>query len=734
MTLKDTYSAPELFAALRQSGISNGDVVYFHLCLDRLGGFTGSDDRKEQWRLLLGTLLKAVGSDGTILVPTYTFSFCRQELYDVQTTPTKGGPWSTSADFLEFIRTQPGAKRSCDPIHSVCGLGRSAEQLLEGLAPTCFGVDSIHDRLHRVNGKICMLGVDLEEATFQHHVEEMVGVPFRFKKLFTGVIRENGICRKSGWLYNVHLLSEPGEPDGRRVAELARAMGIRRAVPIGRGEIVTVETGRFYNSLAKTLKDDPWFTATGPATDPIEIERQRVSGPSFAITLPLNASMSEMIEALWRLPRDIVSEGYDAALKSLGTQVPMTIHEYASGSESSTWIVPEKWTCHEAWLETLDGKRLFSYSDHPLHVVSYSIPFEGEVSRQELLEHLHVHPYLPNAIPFIFKYYERDWGLCCTRKLRDSLADERYRVRIRTSFSYGTLKVGEVVAPGKSDENIILCAHLCHPHMVNDDLSGVVVGIEVMKRLLKRADLRYTYRLLIVPETIGSIAYISHHKHLIPRMKGGLFLEMLGLANPAALQLSSMETTEVDQCFALALREHDPYSWTGKYREVIGNDERQFNSPGVRVPMLSLSRVLPSSARYWPYPEYHSDHDSPEITSLRHLEDSCDLTLGMIQTLEDNVTPINLFQGELFCSRYGIHVDAYQNPEGNRALFRILDLIDGTKAISQIATTCQVPFSAVKAVIDELLSHGVISVKERLKDHTIGSENQIHEPTRSAVA
>ncbi len=262
----------------------------------------------------------------------------------------------------------------------------------------------------------------------------------------------------------------------------------------------------------------------------------RILGPAenkLSIQLPENASMEELISALWRLPRDIVSDGYDIALRALSTQVPMTVHEYPTGTECWTWLVPEKWTCQEAWLETLDGRRLFSYADNPLHVVSYSLPVDREVSREELFEHLHVHPELPDAIPFVFKYYERDWGLCCSKKLKESLRDDRYRVVIRSDFSYGTLKVGEVIVPGKSSETFVLCAHLCHPAMVNDDLSGVVVGLKVMQELLKRRDLRYTYRFLILPETIGSVAYLSHHEELIPKMIGGLFLEMLGLKYPA---------------------------------------------------------------------------------------------------------------------------------------------------------------------------------------------------------
>ena len=296
----------------------------------------------------------------------------------------------------------------------------------------------------------------------------------------------------------------------------------------------------------------------GPAGDPVELESARTSGKGSRIRLSENASMEELISELWRLPRDIVSDGYDTALRALSTQVPMVVHEYPTGTECWTWLVPEKWTCQEAWLETLDGRRLFSYEDNPLHVVSYSLPVNREVSREELFAHLHVHPELPDAIPFVFKYYERDWGLCCSRRLKDSLRDDRYRVVIKSDFSYGTLKVGEVIVPGKSSETFILCAHLCHPAMVNDDLSGVVVGLKVMQELLKRRNLRYTYRFLILPETIGSVAYLSHQQELIPKMIGGLFLEMLGLENPHALQLSFAGDTEVDRCLSQALKESDP--------------------------------------------------------------------------------------------------------------------------------------------------------------------------------
>ena len=553
--VEEMFEESQLLEALRNVGIAPGDILFVQVSLDALGRPREYESDEETWAMLLRTLRESVGASGTILVPTYTFSFCRQEDFDVSATPTAGGPWSTSAGFLELVRRTPGAVRSRDPIHSVAGLGPRADELLRDVPNTCFGPGSVHERLLRAGAKICTIGVGLDEATFRHHVEEMVGVPFRFKKLFTGRIRENGVVRKTGWVYNVRLLAEEAWPDGSLLAARARDTGRCRVASVGGGEIAAISCRELFDLTESVLAEDRWSTARGPAGDPVALERVRVESRSIDVRLRPNASMAEMVDSLWQLPRDLISDGYDAALKALSDVLPIRVDEYVSGTECWSWIVPEKWTCREAYLETLDGRRLFSYADHPLHVVSYSLPFEGVVTRDELFRHLHVHSKLPDAIPFIFKYYERDWGLCCSQRQRDELRDERYRVVIRTDFSYGALKVGEVMIPGESDETFVLCTHLCHPGMFNDDMSGVAVAVDVARELLRRPKRRYTYLLLIVPETIGSVAYLSRHPDLIPKLKGGLFLEMLGLPYPHALQLSFAGDTSVDRCLAQALKE-----------------------------------------------------------------------------------------------------------------------------------------------------------------------------------
>ena len=695
------FRKSDLVQGLTASGLRAGDVLFVQISLPRIGPMDGANSTVEVCKETLATLLEVIGPGGTLFVPAFTFSFERREEFDPVNSPSLAGDWGESAEFAELVRRQAGAVRSVDPLYSVVGVGPMADQLLTNLPNTSFGRDSVFERLFKLNARLCLIGVDLRHSVLFDFIEESAQVPWRYKKLFTGKAFQSGMSQRQGWIASV---------TNKAVAEKSWAIRNRCAsdagdllgrAPIGAGEILSAEMAGLCTFLTSKLSDEArhW-----------PLNSHEISATSLQVRLPPAASMGEMISALWRLPRDIVSDGYDTALQALSTQVPIDIHEYPTGTECLTWLVPEKWTCCDARLETVDGRVLFSYRDNPLHCVSYSLPFDGIVTREELSQHLHTHPRLDDAIPFIFKYYEHDWGLCCSKNLKDTLIDEKYRVVIDSEFTFGTLKVGECIVHGKSDQTFVLCAHLCHPAMVNDDLSGVVVGIKVMQEMLKRPKPRYTYRFIILPETIGSVAYLSDHLQLVPKMAGGLFLEMLGLDNPHALQLSFDGQTEMDRCLSTVLTNSSPDAWIGTFRTVVGNDERQFNGPGLRVPMLSLSRVLRNRSNGWPYfPQYHSSHDTPELAPESQLAESRDLVLRMIDAIETNDIPVNLFQGELFCSRYGLHIDAYSNPEGNRALFDILFLVDGTRSVTEIARLCGVSVGAVRSILEELRARRLIA-------------------------
>lgn len=710
------YSKASLVAAFKSAGLREGQVVYSHSNIGNFGIPEEGNDRHIASRVVLDAFLEVLGPGGTLVVPTYTYSFCKQQIFDPDATPSTCGPWS------EFVRLQPDAIRSHDPIFSVAAIGAKAQELTRDMPQECFGPDSIWDRLLKNDAIVCNLNLWVV-STFIHYVEKTLNVPYRFDKLFTGTISHQGVQRQTASIYFCQdLTNEDTRVYVRDFDELALASGLALKVPAGRGWITAMSAANMTQLIRDTLPSRPEFLieAGRKGIKPLLLRTTQ----NFTLALPPQASMREMVEALWSLPRDIVSDAYDAALQALAQQVPMTIHTYPTGTHAWTWLVPEKWTCHEARLETMDGHVLFSYADNPLHVVSYSLPFNGVVSREELFNHLHVHPHLPDAIVFMFKYYDRDWGLCCSQNLRDSLNDSEYRVTIRSEFSYGELKVGEVFVQGQTDDCIVLCAHLCHPGQVADDLSGVVAGIQIMRTLMQRTDLHYSYRLLILPETIGSVTWLSQNEHLIPQMKGGLFLEMLSLPYPSALQLSFKGDTFLDQCFSQTLQTHDPEGWIAPFRHVVGNDERQFNAPGIRVPMLSLSRVLKPGVAQRPYPQYHSSQDNPDNASWRHLDDSVKLVLSMIDALEAlpcpqasplqssprlaNV-PENLFKGEIFCSRFGLQPTFSKDRAAHRAFFDILYLIDGQNSIAEIARIAGTTEVAVELVLSGLAKHGLVA-------------------------
>ncbi|RMF47891.1 MAG: DUF4910 domain-containing protein, partial [Anaerolineae bacterium] len=230
---------------------------------------------------------------------------------------------------------------------------------------------------------------------------------------------------------------------------------------------------------------------------------------------------------------------------------------------------------------------------------------------------------------------------------------------------------------------------------------------------LRTPHLHYTYRFLIVPETIGSVAYLSHHEDLIPKMVGGLFLEMLGNDSPHALQGSFYGDTLVDKTLWTALRGLDPQAYWGDYRTVIGNDERQFNAPGVRVPMLSLSRVEPPDLPTRPYREYHSSFDTPEIITEERLAESRDVVLGLLGAWERNLYPVNNFKGEVFASGQGIWIDYRINPEGHRVLFRVMEHCDGTLSVAEIAEKVGTTFQAAWDVVALLAEKDLVRLEDR---------------------
>jgi aminopeptidase-like protein len=415
------------------------------------------------------------------------------------------------------------------------------------------------------------------------------------------------------------------------------------------------------------------------------------------------------VDAIWFERRDIVSDGYDRAINYIKGMLPgMDIQRYKSGTNAWTWIIPQKWSVKKAYIK--DGKNvLLDLSDHPLHVMAYSIPRSGKVSRDELLAHLHTRPEYPDLIPFEFSYYQKRWGFCIQHNRLKHFTSEEYEVLIDSSFEDGELKVGSLHIPGQSEEEIVLIAHLCHPCMVNDDLSGTAVLVSVAQHLLEKKDNYYSYRFLLLPETIGSIAFLSNNETLIEKMRFGVFLEMLGHDAKLSLQKSKQEDSLMDRAAEICLRESGLPFRIGKFHEVIANDERVFNGPGVNVPTISISRSNFWGRGEWPYPEYHSSGDTPRIISIDNLKDAESAVIRILEVLDENYCPRATVKGPVFLSRYGLWVDWRVDRELNKKQEMVFDYLhDGRKSIVDIAYELDLPIRTLKEWLDKFHKYDLI--------------------------
>lgn len=648
------YNAEDLKNALLAVGLKRGDTVLSHVSLSSLGISQEMLERKNPAQVLYETILEIIGPTGNFITPTFSYSFCRREIYDPEQSP------STVGAFGEWLRQQPGIVRSLDPLFSCCGIGPDINSLFADLPNTSFGEDCLYARLEKAGAKICNIGLSVDWVTARYHLDWKKQIPYRYDKLFTGFIRRNGHLIPQSWIYFVRANIDATEEIYDPIHDLANEMHLVTSEKIGLGAINYISLSDYFSVCAAGIDRNPWYTVQGPACDVIAAEESRTGKTGFALHLEAGASPWEIMEALAPLPRDLISDGYDAALNALASQMPMIINEYPSGTNALTWIVPEKWQCRRATLKDSSGSILLDSDIQPFCCMRYSLPFSGKVDAATLREHLFTFDTPADSWPYVFKFYRQDWGFACPKSFKSTLPDGEYQVSIDTCFSHGALKVGEAVAKGESENGFVLCAHLDHPFQVNDGLSGVIVGFAAMQKLLSKPKRKYTWRLLILPETIGSAAWLSSHGDLVPHLKGGWFLEMLALQLPFYYKKSFAEDAMLDQAMLLALRDaQEPYH-TGSCLDDPLNDERMFAGCGIRVPMGSLTRVDQATTSYR---EYHTSLDDMAHASQKALAGSIDILNAAIEIVENDFVPVPLYKGELFITKYsnidyGTYMDA----------------------------------------------------------------------------
>jgi len=387
-------------------------------------------------------------------------------------------------------------------------------------------------------------------------------------------------------------------------------------------------------------------------------------------------TMMRILEDLVPLNRVVCSAGYDEAVDYLLDVLPFELIEYPAADEYNGWIIPPKWDVKTAEIRR-GGTVVYDGMAHPLRVIALSSSFEGVVDREELRRHLHYDHRYDDSIPFHFRQtyrsWERDWGFCVPRTFYEGLAPGEYEVLIETEESEGTLRMLELTHGGASDQTIVFGANLDHPGVANDGLAGVVVGIELFRRLVAR-ETRFSYRLVLSQGIIGSEYYLGRQQaSRRAKIMEGAFLEMLGSETQLALQASRDGRSNVEYALARALQESGAAHRTGPFESIILNDEYVWEAYG--IPMASLSR--------FPYPEYHSSRDDLSIIREARLNEAVAVLERTVDILEASRLIVRRFEGNVCLSnpRYDLYVDVGQvafgevASEKQRRMRLLMDLV-----------------------------------------------------------
>jgi aminopeptidase-like protein len=402
-------------------------------------------------------------------------------------------------------------------------------------------------------------------------------------------------------------------------------------------------------------------------------------------------SAYEIIESLYPICRSITGDGVRQSLKLLQRSLPLEMHEVPSGQRVFDWVVPKEWNIRDAYIKDSAGKRVIDFRQSNLHVLNYSVPVHVKMSLAELKPHLFTLPEKPDWIPYRTSYYLEAWGFCLSQRQLDRLQDGEYEVCIDSTLEPGNLTFGEVRIQGATDDEVLISTHVCHPSLCNDNLSGVGVAARFAS-ILREADLRYSYRFIWIPGTVGAITWLALHEAELSRIKHGLVLSCVGDPGRFTYKRSRRGNAEIDRVAAHVL-ESAPSG-----RELLdftpfGYDERQYCSPGIDLPVGCFMRT-PNGK----YPAYHTSADDLEFISPTALAGSITQLLRIVSVLEDNRTYLNLQpRCEPQLGRRGLYrqVGGTDNTGTERAMLWVLNYSDGQHSLLDIAERSHLDFSTI---------------------------------------
>lgn len=403
--------------------------------------------------------------------------------------------------------------------------------------------------------------------------------------------------------------------------------------------------------------------------------------------------MYELVRTLFPICRSITGNGVRQTLDHIKQHIPLETKEVPSGTPVFDWEVPKEWNVREAYVTDPAGNKVIDFKKNNLHLLNYSIPINAKMSLGELKKHLFTLPDQPDWIPYRTSYYKENWGFCLAHNELLKLKDGEYEVVIESTLDNGHLTYGEFFLPGKTDEEVLLSCHVCHPSLCNDNLSGIALTTFLAKALMQRQN-RYSYRFLFIPGTIGSITWLSFNEEQAKRIKHGLVVTCVGDEGSFTYKRSRQGNAEIDRVVEFILKSNgSPYKIIDFYP--YGYDERQYCSPGFNLAVGSLSRSSHGS-----YPEYHTSADNLDLVQPKYLEESLHEYFNVTDVLEHNKRYLNLNpKCEPRLGKRGLYRNVGAETKGasdEMALLWVLNLSDGQHSLFDIAEKSKLNFGKIK--------------------------------------
>ncbi len=355
-------------------------------------------------------------------------------------------------------------------------------------------------------------------------------------------------------------------------------------------------------------------------------------------------------------------------------------------------------------------KKYAQFKENNLHVLNFSSSINKIVNKKELLKHVYSLKSQPNAIPYVTSYYKKNWGFCISENEKKKLTKKKYKVFIDSKFKSGTLDLSHALFSGKSKKEIFFSSYLCHPSMANNELSGPTVLSELVKYIKNKKNLRFSYRFVILPETIGSICYIKKFSSTLKkRMLCGFNVSCVGDNGNFSIIESPSGNTLADFSLKEVIKNKKKFK---KYNfKERGSDERQYCAPGVDLPVCGFSR-----SKYGEYRQYHTSLDNLNFISAKGLKSSLNVLKKIVDSFENEkswyIIPKSKFNCEPNLGKRNLYfkVSEKKNYKSLGLRKNLIAYSDGKKNLLQISKIINQPIKKILEEMKLLLRKGVLKI------------------------